>query len=282
MPTTRLFPVTALPRSASLAEAICTHWREYLMEGAEIAVLMLSTCIWGVFLYSADSPLKLLGVPPGSKPTLMGAAVATTMFLIIRSPFGRRSGAHVNPAVTLAFFRLGRIHRWDAASYIAAHFAGGAVGVLAASEILGSRLAAPPVYYVVTLPGGYGSPATFLYEFALAGILMGTVLYSSNHRVLVRFTPLFVALLTVFYYALSSSIAGFSLNPARTFASALFAQTWRGIWIYFSAPCLGMLLAAEVYVKIFGADRVYCAKVFHDLHSTCPFRCRFERLYEES
>jgi aquaporin Z len=274
--------VTTLAPSASLAEAISTHWREYLMEGTEIGVLMLSTCIWGTLIYSNESPLNLRALSQASKSTLMGTAIAITTFLIIRSPFGRRSGAHFNPAVTFTFLWLGRIHRWDAAGYIAAHFAGAVAGVLAAREILGLRLSTPSVRYMVTLPGKYGSVIAFLFEFLLSGLLMGTVLYASNHRLSARFTPAFVALLTIFYYVLSSSISGFSVNPARSFSSALFAWIWQGIWIYFSAPCLGMLTAAAIYIKRMGLNRVYCAKVFHDMKSRCPFRCHFERMYQQT
>jgi aquaporin Z len=108
---------------------------------------------------------------------------------------------------------------------------------------------------------------------------MGIVLYASNHRLLVRFSPILVALLTVSYYAFCSSISGFSVNPARTFSSALFAWVWQGIWIYFSAPCLGMLTSAAIYIKRMGPNRVYCAKVFHDRRSTCAFYCHFESLF---
>jgi len=282
MSTSGPFPVTALARSASIADAIRTHWREYLMEGTEIAALMLSTCIWGTLIYGNESPFKSFGFSQSFKSMLMGTAIAITTFLIIRSPFGRRSGAHFNPAVTLTFLWLGRIHRWDAVSYIASHFAGAVAGVLAARQILGMRLSAPSVRYMVTLPGKYGSPIAFLGEFLLSGLFMSTILYASNHRFLARFTPAFVALVTILYFVLSTSISGFSVNPARTFSSALFAWIWQGIWIYFSAPCLGMLTAAAIYIRRMGLDHVYCAKVFHDMRSTCPFPCRFERVYQET
>jgi len=138
------------------------------------------------------------------------------------------------------------------------------------------------VQYMVTLPGKYGSAAAFVFEFLLSVLLMSTVLYTSNHRLFARFTPALVALLTILSFVLSSSISGFSVNPARSFSSALFAWIWRGTWIYFSAPCFGMLTAATIYIKWLGSDRVYCAKVFHDMRSTCPFPCRFQRVYQET
>lgn len=252
------------------------------MEGAELGALMLSTCCCGTLLYSGDSPLSSLGLSPALRSILMGVAIAATTFLIIRSPLGRRSGAHFNPAITLTYFWLGRVHRWDAGCYVMAHFVGGAMGVLAAREILGMSLSTPPVSYVVTVPGSHGIPAAFLGEYLLSGLLMGMVLYASNHRLFVRLTPLLVALLTIFYYTLSSSISGFSVNPARSFSSALFAWIWDGIWIYFLAPWFGMMTSAAVYSRTIGPDRVYCAKVFHDMRSPCPFRCHFERVYQQT
>jgi aquaporin Z len=282
MQNPRLYPVTTLARSASLTEAVTSHWKEYAMEGTELGVLMLSTCVWGTLTYSDESPFKFLDLSAVSKSVLMGTAVAVTTFLIIRSPFGRRSGAHLNPSVTLTFLWLGRIHRWDAAWYIVAHFIGATAGVLAARQILGLRLSDPSVQYMVTVPGKNGNAITFLGEFLLSGVLMAAVLYSSNHRRLVRVTPTLVSILTILFFVLSPSKSGFSVNPARTLSSALFAGAWQGVWIYFAAPCLGMLSAAALYIKTVGLNRVYCAKVFHDMRSVCPFRCQFEHVYEET
>src|SRR5215469_374167 len=276
------YPVTTLARSASVTEAAALHWKEYVMESIELGALMLWTCIWGTLTYSDKSPLRSLGLSAVSNSTLMGTAVAVTTFIIIRSPFGRRSGAHMNPSVTLTFLWLGRIHRWDAAWYVAAQFIGAIAGVLAARQILGMRLSASSVQYMVTVPGRHGNGITFAGEFLLSGILMASILYSSNHRFLTRYTPTLVAVLTILFFVLSPSRSGFSVNPARTLSSAIFARTWEGIWIYFAAPCLGMLSAAALYIKTVGLNRVYCAKVFHDMHSVCPFRCQFEHVYEET
>src|SRR5262245_37406744 len=235
------------------------------MEATEIGVLMLSTCISGTWIYADESPLKPLGLAPASEMVLMGTAIAITTFLIIRSPFGRRSGAHFNPAITLTFLWLKRVHRWDAVCYIAVQFVGALAGVLAAKQILGAPLSGPSVRYMVTLPGNYGSSIAFVGEFVLSGLLMGTVLYAANHRIFARFTPTLVALLTIFYFVLSPSISGVSVNPARTLASALFAGVWQGIWIYFAGPLLGMLTAAAIYVRQSGLNHVFCAKVFHDM-----------------
>src|SRR5271165_3801796 len=91
--SSRSYSVTALPRSASFAEAIRVHWREYLMEAAELAALMFCTCLCGALLYSRESPLGSLSLSSTGSSALMGVGVAIATFVIIRSPFGRRSGA---------------------------------------------------------------------------------------------------------------------------------------------------------------------------------------------
>jgi aquaporin Z len=147
-----------------------------------------------------------------------------------------------------------------------------------AALLLGRNLSDFPVRYVVTLPGRNGVLFAFVAELMTSFVLMGVVLISSNHRKLARYSPIFVALVTVLYYILSPTIAGYSVNPARSFSSAVFARLWQGIWIYFVAPVLGMVTAASLYTRIVGVGRIYCAKVFHDLYSPCPFDCHFPDL----
>ena len=65
---------------------------------------------------------------------------------------------------------------------------------------------------------------------------------------------------------------------ARTFGSALPAHMWKDWWIYFIAPPLGMLAAAETYVKLAGAHNVICAKLYHGTATeACIFKCGYQR-----
>lgn len=273
------FPITALSPNASMADAWKIHWREYGMEAAQLAVLMFFICLSASLLYGRRSPLHDLTSLLLAKSLLMGLAVAAGTYGIIRSPFGRRTGAHFNPAVTLTYFYLGKVHRWDALFYVICQFIGGILGVCAALLLLRDNLSQPPVCYAITLPGQLGSIVALIAEFSLSGLLIAVILFTSNHRVLSRFSPLAVAALTVLYYGFGAPISGFSVNPARSFSSALFASIWRGLWIYFIAPIGGMIFASAIYAKFVGKANIYCAKVFHDMRSSCPFRCRFTSLY---
>ena len=109
-------------------------------------------------------------------------------------------------------------------------------------------------------------------------LTMTVVLRSANDPRLARVTWLLVGLLVALYVIVFSPVSGFSVNPARTVSSALFAHVWTAVWVYFSAPLLGMLTGAWLYVRNRGIDRVYCAKIYHDCGTVCPFRCRHPEL----
>jgi aquaporin Z len=181
----------------------------------------------------------------------------------------------MNPSTTLTFLRLGKIEPIDALFYIAAQFVGAVLGVVAGRTVLGDWLADPAVDYVVTLPGRYGSGWAFIAESAITFLLMSVILRVSNTPKLNRYTGLFAASLVMMYISIEAPISGMSMNPARTFGSAFSAANWTAIWIYFTAPLLGMLLAAEFYVRSRGLSRVLCAKLHHDNDERCIFRCSY-------
>src|SRR5258708_28128287 len=201
------YRITAVAPTAYFIDALRTHWRESLMEATELAIFMLCVCAAGTLLYKRNSPLDRVGASQVTRSILMGVAISSATYGIIRSPFGRRSGAHFNPALTLAYFAIGRIHRWDALAYIAAQFIGGSIGVFVSHALLGTNLANWPVLYVVTLPGRYGYLFALLTEFSMSFIMMKLVLIMSNHRRLTKHSPLLVAFVTVLYVSFSTSSA---------------------------------------------------------------------------
>ena len=258
-----------------MLDAARRHWPEYLMEAAGLGSFMVSACVFSVLLFHPAAP-ALRAIPdPFVRRALIGIAMGLTAIGIIYSPWGKRSGAHLNPSVTLAFLRLGKVRAADALCYMAAQFAGGLAGVLLAALILGDALAVPAVHYAATTPGPSGIAAAFLAEFAISFVLMSVVLRVSNAPRIARYTGLCAGALVAIYITVEAPLSGMSLNPARTFASALPAAEWTAIWIYFAAPLLGMLAAAEWYVRAAGAHAVLCAKLHHDNPHRCIFRCAY-------
>lgn len=248
------------------------------MEAWGLGTFMVSACVFGVILFHPDSYLAEHGGV--FRNAIMGVAMGATAVAIFKSPWGRRSGAHINPAVTLAFYRLGKIGRHDAMFYAAAQFAGATLGVSLSWVLLGDPLTAPGVNFVATVPGTGGVWPALAAEFAIAFVLMSAVLFASNHSRLNKLTPFVAGSLVAVYIAFESPVSGMSMNPARSFGSAIVGNTWTAIWIYFTAPPLAMLAAAEVYVRTRGARKVFCAKLDHGGLALCIFDCGFEKLEE--
>jgi aquaporin Z len=90
-----------------------------------------------------------------------------------------------------------------------------------------------------------------------------------------RYTSYMVGVLIALYVLLFAPVSGFSINPARTTGSAVIACVWTAAWVYFTAPLLGMIGAAEIYLRVYGADRILCAKLHPDPKYPCPFQCNF-------
>ncbi len=180
----------------------------------------------------------------------------------------------MNPSVTLAFASLGKIAAWDATFYILAQILGGIAGMQFADLVIAMPLRHAAVNWVVTVPGSGGWPVAFAAEFVISAILMSAVLAVSNSRIS-SWTPFFAGSLVATYILLEAPISGMSMNPARTLGSAVAASYYPALWIYFVAPPLGMLAAAQLFRAMRGLRQVYCAKLHHDNSATCIFRCRF-------
>jgi len=254
------------------------HWPEYLMEAVGLGLLMIAAGAFGTLLEYRGSPLRAAIPDALVRRVAMGAAMGLSAVALIYSPWGRRSGAHLNPAVTFTFWRLGKVAGGDAVGYIVAQFAGGATGLFLAHLVLGRALAAPPVDYVATRPGVWGPPAAFAAEIAISFVMMSVVLWSTNSIRWAGRTGWLAGALVLTYISLEAPISGMSMNPARTFASAVPGGGWSVYWIYVAAPLLGMLLAAELRLRRGRAAAVFCAKLHHDTTHRCIFRCNYPAL----
>lgn len=251
------------------------------MEAAALGIFMISACVFGVLLEHPSSPVHHAIASPLLRRMLAGIAMGFTAVGIISSPWGQRSGAHMNPALTLTFWTLGKIAKWDAIFYAIAQFAGGLTGVAFSAMAVGPPLAHPLVDYVVTVPGPAGAQVAFIAEFSISFVLVFVILFVANSRQLSRFTPWVAGSLVAAFIVLEAPISGMSMNPARTLASALPSQVWSGLWIYFVAPSAAMLLAGQLYVRFRGAHRVFCIKYHHHNRQRCIFRCNYGAIHYE-
>lgn len=255
------------------------NWPEYWREGAGVGLFLLSACLWAAILEYPASPVHQLIASAFWRRMVMGLAMAGTVIMLVNSPWGKASGAHFNPAVTLTYLRLGRMHAVDAFYYVLFQMLGGLMGVGVAALLAYPWVSDASVNFAATQPGSWGVAAAFLAECIMTFTVMFTVLTLSNHPRYTRFTVFGVSLWVAVFITFEAPISGMSLNPARSFASNAWAQAWRVYWIYAAAPLLGMLAAAEVYLMRRGASLIYCAKLHHGNSYRCIFKnCRFHEL----
>jgi aquaporin Z len=247
------------------------HWPEYLMEAGEVAVYLFFTCVFATLLQHPASPFRHLIVTPIARRGLMGLAIGATVTAIILTPWGKQSGGHLNPAITFAFYRLGKVAPWDVVFYATAQFAGATGGVELAAFVL--RVApGTPIRYAVTAPGVYGKTVALVAELTISFGLMIAILFLTNHQALARYTAFCVGGLYAVYITFETPLSGMSMNPARTFGPAFEISYWHTLWIYFVAPTLGMLLASSVFLRLRGGVGPYCAKLHHANNKRCIFR----------
>jgi aquaporin Z len=270
--------VDALTESAELVRpspmprpAFRLHWPEYLMETAGLGLFMLAACLFGALYENPTSPIRQAITSSALRRVLMGLSMGITAVAIIYSPWGKKSGAHINPSITITFWRLRKISTTDALFYIAAQFLGAVLGVIVAALLAHNAISHPAVRYVVTVPGHSGVAIALAAEFLISFGMMSLVLHLSNNDRLSPFTGLFAGALVATYIALEAPFSGMSMNPARTLGSAFSANVFDALWIYFTAPPLAMLCAAELYLWRKGTLAVRCCKLHHDNTKQCIF-----------
>ena len=251
--------------------AAALHWRLWIIDGALLGLFMLSVAVFVGLIESPDSPIRTRVPSALTRSALIGLAMGLTLIGLVYCPWGGKSGAHMNPAFTLAFLRLGKIRAADAIGYIMAQILLGLAGVYLGASVMGGLFSGPPVSFAPTLPGRWGHGAAFAAEFAMTFVLMSTVLICSNTKRLARFTGVLAAALLATFIALESPISGMSLNPARTLASAIPAGRFEGLWLYLVAPVAGMLAAAELFRNLRALPAVHCCKLNHSRRELCVF-----------
>jgi len=220
-------------------------------------------------MWAPGSPVP--AVPnPALRRLLTGLLFAGGATAVVYSPLGQISGGHVNPAVTLAFWRMGKVPVRDAVIYMASQFVGAFVGAYAAGLAWG-HLVTAGVQYATTVPGqGYSVTEALLAEAAMTFLLVFTIFVCTNKPKIAPRTGLVCGALVAVLVMIEAPVSGTSLNPARTLGPAVLAPTYTALWIYFVGPAAGALMAVAVYRGRWGPHTV-CAKLYHTEKYGCPF-----------
>jgi aquaporin Z len=172
---------------------------------------------------------------------------------------GRESGAHINPAVTMAFWLIRKLDLRTATGYIVAQMLGACLGAL---PLLAWGSMGRSVAFGATLPGeGYSTAVVLMGEAVTTFGLVATLCVFIGFGPLRPLTPYVIPFLYAVMVPLEAPISGTSTNPARTFGPALISGRWDGWWIYWLGPMLGMVIAILVCSSL--ARRIEVAKLYH-------------------
>jgi aquaporin Z len=214
---------------------------------------------------------------PSTSPRLLltGFLFAGGATLVVYSPVGRISGAHLNPAVSFAFFLDRKINTVDFVLFSLMQTAGSIAAAYLALALWSAH--AREVNDGMTLPGeGYSIGLVFLTEVAITFLLVSTIFYFLHRRDLTKYTGLAAGLLVALLVYLTAPISGTSLNPARSIGPALAVGNASYLWLYIAAPLLGSLIATILHKNLPFLHRPLCAKLnHHPADVQCAFECSF-------
>ncbi|MBO0932320.1 MIP/aquaporin family protein [Fibrella aquatilis] len=224
-----------------------SHWQTYLIEAWALGTFMVVASAVVIVVQHPALPVRAALPSTWLRRGLIGVVMGLTAVGLIYSRWGKQSGAHLNPAVTLAQWQLNRISTPNALAYVAAQFVGGWLGVALMHGLFPAYMTHPDVNYAVTIPGPTGVWVALVLEFMMAFVLLTMVLTLSNSRQLAPYTGYFVGLVVALYITVEAPYSGMSINPARTVSSAVWANDWSGWWLYFLGPTAGMWLAGWLF-----------------------------------
>jgi aquaporin Z len=234
-------------------------WQVFVSELIGTALLVLVGLTLVILMFGDGSPIARVLPSEGWRRLFTGFLFGTTGALIALSAVGKRSGAHINPIVTLAFRLMGKLDLRTSLGYVAAQLSGAVLGAL---PLLAWGAMGRSVAFGATLPGaGYSTGAVLLGEVLTTFTMVTLLAVFLGFRHMRPFTPaLFPPLYAVMVY-LESPISGTSTNPARSLGPAVISGAWEGWWIYWVGPLAGSVAACLACSAL--ARRITVAKLYH-------------------
>ena len=213
-------------------------WRRCAAEGFAAFALVFAGC--GAIVTNAKygEALGTVGI----------ALVFGLVIMVMVYATGHLSGAHINPAVTLAFTLTRHFSLREAAAYIAAQLA----GATAAALLLLAVWTDKPASLGATLPS-VGAGSALVYEAVLSAFLMFVIMAVATDTRAVGAAAAIAIGGTIGLDALfGGPVTGASMNPARSFGPALVSGEWRDFWVYVVGPVAGAAIGALAYQLIRG------------------------------
>ena len=239
-------------RGAHPVEWLCEFLGTAILVGLGLSVVVATS--------GSASPIHTW--PLANRLLINGLWFAGVGSLVAVSPIGRRSGAHLNPIVTLAFWTQGKVHRHDLAGYLIAQLAGGIAGAALLLAVWQGQ--ARSVDVGATVPGGgFGPLQAVLLEAGMSAVEVLVILGMTSAARRARWTPLVLWLVNATLVWRFAGCTGTSLNPARSLGPALLAPALDVYWVYVVGPLLGMLVAVAVFALAPRVE-VLTTKLFHD------------------
>lgn len=217
-------------------DATLALWRRATAEGLAAFALVFAGCGAIVADHQYGRALGAVGVSLAFGLVIMVMVYAT----------GHLSGAHINPAVTLAFTITRHFPGREAIAYVAAQLAGATAGAL----VLGAIWTSQPASLGATVPS-VSATSAFVYEAVLTAALMFVIMAVATDTRAVGAAAAIAIGGTIGLDALvGGPVTGASMNPARSFGPALVSGTWTDFWVYVAGPVLGAAIGALAYQLI--------------------------------
>jgi glycerol uptake facilitator-like aquaporin len=235
------------------------RWPEWLSEFAATAILLLVMVSLFRALYGVDSPVARAVSSAQGRLAIDALVSGIGVGLLVASPLGRRSGGHLNPAVSLAFWLLRALPGRDAAAYVAAQLAGSAAGVAAGRLLWGERVATHAVGYA-TVRAADGVPWTVVFaaEAGATAVMLAVVVFAAARPRPILPGPTVAGGAVTGLILLTGQGAGGSFNPARQFGPELFSGDLTWAWVYLTAPLVGAGVFAMVLRRVASAPQPPC------------------------
>ncbi|MBF0303760.1 MAG: aquaporin [Desulfamplus sp.] len=242
------------------------NWTEYFCEFIGTAINVF-TGLTGIFLVSLSNSPDII------KLFIIGCFFATGMLLVVYSPIGKRSGGHLNPAVTMSFWLNDLMAGVDGLCYIIAQFMGAMFAAWLAFMVFPWK----DPFLTLTLPAmEYPLLLSMIVEIIITCVLIIMIFSFVSSNNAGKFTGIAAAIYIVLVTVLFAKISGASMNIARTFGTASMLMNFDYLLVYFTTSVLGTLAAYALFKSATKGVKPVCSKLCHKTDGPCLFKCSCE------